>query len=278
MEYYFSDQLAATFDREQRAMWLRWKPAPRPCFNPALLRDLDRYCRMLTDTGGAVAPLGAVAEYVPLEYAVVASAVPGIFNLGGDLSLFTDLIEKQDRGGLIRYGEACINVLYRNYICHELPITTVSLIQGDCLGGGFEAALSSQVLIAESQARFGFPEILFNLFPGMGAYSFLDRRIGSRAAKALTDGRLYSAAEMHERGVVDRVVDKGQGEAAVAELIQERKKNRNGLVGASAAQRCVNVLGYAELLSVVETWVETALQLSDRDIRLMQRLAHRQKG
>ena len=51
-------------------------------------------------------------------------------------------------------------------------------MQGECLGGGFEAALSSDVIVAEKSARFGFPEILFNLFPGMGAYSFLERKIG----------------------------------------------------------------------------------------------------
>ena len=109
--------------------------------------------------------------------------MPGVFNLGGDLDLFKQLIEARDRAGLLRYGRACIDVLYRNYIGHDLPVTTISLVQGECLGGGFEAALSSDVIIAEKSARFGFPEILFNLFPGMGAYSFLDRQIGQRGAE-----------------------------------------------------------------------------------------------
>lgn len=275
-EYYFSEQLSAYHDRNLHAMWLRWNPAPRPNFNPRLLGDLDRYCRFLTQSEGTVNDHG---EAAPLSYAILASRVPGVFNLGGDLGLFRELIDRQDREGLLRYGKACINVLYRNYIGHDLPITTISLIQGECLGGGFEAALSSDVLVAERHARFGFPEILFNLFPGMGAYSFLERRIGQRATEALiTSGKIYAASEMQEMGVVDRVVDEGRGEAEIATLIKSRERSRNALAGIAAARRCVHKLDYAELLGVVEAWVDTALRLSIRDIKLMQRLVTRQTG
>ena len=273
-EYYFSEQLSAYFDHGLRAMWLRWNPSPRPNFNPALLSDLDRYCRFLKETSGMVNDHG---EDASIEYAILASNVPGVFNLGGDLSLFTELIDRQDREGLLRYGKACINVLYRNYIGHDLPITTISLIQGECLGGGFEAALSSDLLIAERQARFGFPEILFNLFPGMGAYSFLERRIGKRGTESLiTSGKIYTASEMHDLGVIDMVVDEGRGDTEIAALVKSRQKSRNALTGLAAARRCVHKLDYAELLGVVEAWVDTALRLSIRDIKLMQRLVTRQ--
>jgi len=273
-EYFFSEQLSAFFDREQHAMWLRWNPTPRPNFNPDLLRDLDRYCRFITHTGGEVDCGG---ESAPVEYAILASKVPGVFNLGGDLSLFATLIDHQDRDGLLGYGKACVDVLYRNYIGHELPITTISLIQGECLGGGFEAALSSEVLVAERQARFGFPEILFNLFPGMGAYSFLERKVGKRATENLiTSGKMYSADDMLEMGVVDVVVDRGRGEAEIAGLIRTRSRSRNAMAGLAAARRRVHKLDYDELIGVVEAWVETALNLSHRDLKLMQRLVSRQ--
>jgi len=278
-EYFFSEQLSAFYDKDQHAMWLRWNPSPRPNFNPGLLADLDRYCQFLAHTRGEVDCKSA--EYpdgkAPVEYAILASRVSGVFNLGGDLSLFTRLIEGQDREGLLGYGKACIDVLYRNYVGHGLPITTISLIQGECLGGGFEAALSSDVLVAERNARFGFPEILFNLFPGMGAYSFLERKIGKRAAEDLiTSGKLYGADDMLAMGVVDLVVDQGQGESAVAEFIKSRSRNRNGMAGIAAARRRVHKLDYEELLGVVEIWVETALNLRSRDLKLMQRLVTRQ--
>ncbi len=273
-EYFFSEQLSAFFDREQHAMWLRWNPTPRPNFNPDLLRDLDRYCRFITHTGGEVDCGG---ENTPVEYAILASKVPGVFNLGGDLSLFTRLIDNQDRDGLLGYGKACVDVLYRNYIGHELPITTISLIQGECLGGGFEAALSSDVLVAERQARFGFPEILFNLFPGMGAYSFLERKVGKRATENLiTSGKMYSADDMLAMGVVDQVVDQGRGEAEIAGFIRSRSRSRNAMAGIAAARRRVHKLAYEELIGVVEVWVDTALNLSHRDLKLMQRLVSRQ--
>jgi DSF synthase len=274
-EFLFSEQLSARFDRELRAMWLHWNPAPRPNFNPELLRDLDRYCRFMTQTGGQLAD--SSGESTPIEYAILASRVPGVFNLGGDLGLFTQLIDREDRGGLLAYGRACIEVLYRNYIGHSLPITTVSLIQGECLGGGFEAALSSDLLVAERQSRFGFPEILFNLFPGMGAYSFLERKVGRRTAEEMIgSGRIYSADDMLALGVVDAVVDEGSGEAEVAALIRSRSRSRNGLTGIAAARRHVHRLDYQELLDVVETWVDTALRLTTRDLKLMQRLVSRQ--
>jgi DSF synthase len=210
---------------------------------------------------------------------VLASAVPGVFNLGGDLDLFKQLIERRDRQGLLRYGRACIDVLYRNYIAHELPVTTISLVQGACLGGGFEAALSSDVVIAEKNARFGFPEILFNMFPGMGAYSFLERRIGQRGAEELiASGKIYSAEEMAAQGVIDLVADNGNGEAEVAALIQRRSRSRNGLTGLAAARRRVHRIEFPELLDIVQIWVDSAMRLNPRDLKLMQRLVSRQNG
>ena len=278
-EYFFSEQLSAFYEKDQRAMWLRWNPSPRPNFNPSLLGDLDRYCQFLAHSRGEIdckSPQYPDGK-APLEYAILASRVPGVFNLGGDLSLFTRLIEARDREGLLGYGRACVDVLYRNYTGHGLPITTISLIQGECLGGGFEAALSSDVLVAERQARFGFPEILFNLFPGMGAYSFLERKIGKRAAEDLiSSGKLYSADAMLAMGVVDMVVDQGRGESEVAGFIKSRSRSRNGMAGIAAARRRVHKLDYEELADVVEIWVDTALNLRSRDLKLMQRLVTRQ--
>ena len=202
-----------------------------------------------------------------------------MFNLGGDLDLFKQLIDSRDRQGLLRYGRACIDVLYRNYVGHDLPITTVSLVQGECLGGGFEAALSSDVIVAEKSARFGFPEILFNLFPGMGAYSFLDRKIGQRGAEELlTSGKIYSADEMQTMGVVDSVVENGQGEAGVNALIKKRARSRNGLSALAAVRRRVHRIDFSELLDIVQIWVDSALKLNPRDLKLMQRLVSRQNG
>src|SRR5688572_1611688 len=275
-EFTFSPQLSARYDTETRAIWSRWTAEPRPCFNAGLLGDIRTYYEFLTESGGVLNHNG---EDHTIDYVVLASGMPGVFNLGGDLDLFKQLIGSHDRAGLLCYGRACIDVLYRNYIAHELPVTTISLVQGECLGGGFEAALSSDVIVAEKSARFGFPEILFNLFPGMGAYSFLDRKIGQRGAEQLiSSGKVYSAEEMLALGVVDAIAEDGQGEAEVAALIKRRARMRNGLTALAATRRRVHSITFEELLDVVQIWVDAALRINLRDLKLMQRLVSRQNG
>ena len=287
-DYFFSEQLSASYEAAQHALWIRWTPSPRPSFNPEVLRSLDRCAQFIRAGDGFIRADDELtreaedtadpqAPSMPIEYTVLSSGVPGVFNLGGDLELFLRLIEARDRAGLVEYGTACIHVLYQNYCAHELPITTISLVQGDCLGGGFEAALSSDVVIAERHVRFGFPEIMFNLFPGMGAYSFLDRRVGRRITEELlSTGKTYSADDMLAMGVIDRVADSGQGEAEVGALIRRQNRNRNGLLGIASVRRRVNPVTFQELLEVVHLWADCALRLSSRDLKLMQRLVSRQ--
>ncbi len=272
----FSPQLDVHFDKSTNALWSRWSAEPRPCFNPRLLADIRAYYDFLSRTEGT---LQCDDGAFPIEYVVLASGMPGVFNLGGDLDLFKQLIAARDQQGLLRYGRACIDVLYRNYVGHDLPLTTISLVQGECLGGGFEAALSGDVIIAERSARFGFPEILFNLFPGMGAYSFLDRKVGRKSAEDLiASGKIYSADEMLTLGVVDIVADDGAGEEEVNALIRRRGRSRNGLAALAAVRRRVHSITFEELMDVVQIWVDSALQLTVRDLKLMQRLVSRQNG
>jgi DSF synthase len=276
VEFGFSPQLHAWFDKTSSAMWSRWSPDPRPCFNPSLLADIRAYYEFLTQSDGVIDCQG---EQHAIEYVVLASGMPGVFNLGGDLDLFKQLIAARDHQGLLRYGRACIDVLYRNYLGHDLPVTTISLVQGECLGGGFEAALSGDVIVAEKGARFGFPEILFNLFPGMGAYSFLERKVGQKEAEQIiTSGKIYSAEEMQALGVVDVVAEDGQGEAEVSALIKRRQRSRNGLSALAAVRRRVHRIEFSELLDIVQIWVDSALRLNPRDLKLMQRLVSRQNG
>jgi DSF synthase len=83
---------------------------------------------------------------------------------------------------------------------------------------------------------------------------------------------------MQAAGVVDSVVDDGQGEAGVAALIKKRTRSRNGLSALAAVRRRVHRIEFSELLDVVAIWVESALRLTPRDLKLMQRLVSRQNG
>src|SRR3990172_3471215 len=204
--------MVARFDAKQGILWTYFDTRPRPCVTRDLLDEYLECQRLVTRIDSAALETGSDC---PVRFLVLASKTPGIYSLGGDLHLFKRCIETRDRDTLREYAAACIEALHLMANNLFLPLATISLAQGDALGGGFEAALSCSVIIAERRARFGFPEVLFNLFPGMGAYSFLARRIGAvKAERIILSGSVFTAEQLHEMGVVDILVDDGGGEGA----------------------------------------------------------------
>jgi DSF synthase len=146
-------------------------------------------------------------------------------------------------------------------------------VQGDALGGGFEAALSSQVVIAEESAKFGLPEALFNLVPGMGACSFLLRRLHPHAAKRMIlSGEIKTAREMLALGLVDVVAADGDGEREVERFIRRHEKHANAHHALNQIHRLIEPVSYDELMAVTEIWVDAALRLHERDLRMMEHL------
>jgi len=213
--------------------WLYMNAQPRPCFTPALAHEIQDWYKILK--------AGETTESRSIRYIVSTSVVAGVYNLGGDLSLFCELIGKGDREGLLQYAIACNDILFSNHTGINGDITTIALVQGDALGGGFEAAVSSEVLIAERSAKMGLPDILFNLFPGAGAYSLLSRKIGMMEAERLIlSGKLYTAEQMYALGVVDILAEDGQGKQAVYDYIKRESRLRNGYRSFRKAKRCTN--------------------------------------
>lgn len=260
------EQIDLDYDASNRALWCYLKPMGAPSFTPGLLRDLNSLHATLARRDLQAGTL------LPLYY-VVRSRLPGIFNLGGDLALFVDRIRAGDADGLRRYAQACCQAVHAVATGFGGPIVTIGLMEGNALGGGLEGALSFHVLIAERGVKFGFPEMLFGSFPGMGAYSFLSRRIGMREAeKIILSGKIYSAEEFHELGLVDILVPKGGGEDAARSYLAS---NRSRHALAHAHQRIrqkLNPLTLQELYDITEIWVETAMALSAGDLRRMERL------
>lgn len=263
-------QLSTHYDRKYRTGWFRMHGEPRPCFTPTLLSEIASYF-------SSVKQDMRLTQGQKYDYLVLASDVEGIFNLGGDLGLFSQLIEQQDADGLLEYAVSCINVLHANMSHLDSDLTTIALVKGDALGGGFESALSSNVLIAEKGAKLGLPEVLFNLFPGMGAFSLLSRKIGaSKAEKMILEGKLYSAEELYDIGIVDILAEKGQGELEVYRYIDKANKNANSRRAMRQVKDACNAVSYDELLTITKIWVDAALKLEPRDLRMMQRLVQRQ--
>jgi DSF synthase len=271
-----SSQYETEFEPATGTLWGYFNPKQgAPCFSLGLLKDIAAHEETFAASRGRVQLHG---ETFDVSHYVVASRTPRIFNMGGDLALFSMLIRAQDRDALASYAKLCIDNVYRrvqNYSCPT--ITTISLVQGDALGGGFESALASDLIVAEESAQMGLPEILFNLFPGMGACSLLARRIGVRAAEELIlSGKIMTAAELHRAGVVDVIATDGQGETAVRNWIAKNAKRRNGMQAVLRARQFIHPVTREELDGIVGLWVDAAMRLGERDLKMMQRLVRAQ--
>lgn len=91
------------------------------------------------------------------------------------------------------------------------PITTVAAVHGVCFGGGFELALTCDLIVADKTARFCFPELRLGLIPGFGGVPRLERDLGNAVVRdLLLSGRSLGAARAHELGLVSQLVAPGE--------------------------------------------------------------------
>jgi DSF synthase len=257
-----------------QSAWVKFLHPGRPVMTTQLLEDFSTGLNMVNDL---VQRDKTTASSQQIQYLVLSSAVEGVFNLGGDLEHFLDLITRQDRQGLSDYGHACTDILVRSMNGDEHRLCSIALVEGESLGGGFEAALAADVLIAEKRARFGFPETQFGLFPGMGAFSFLARKLTPALAKRLmTSGRIYTAEELYDMGVVDVLVEDGRGEEMVHHYIRRRQQREGGFRAMDTIMSQHNPVSHQELESIVDLWVDTALQLNKHNLDMMRYLLRAQ--
>jgi len=261
-----------TFNPRDEAIWCYIQPAGPPSFTPTLLRELISMRATLQRMFANLPP----GEAAPVKYFVSGSRIPGIYNLGGDLGFFIACIRERNLEALRNYAHAWADVVYHMTVGFHLPLITIGLVQGDALGGGFEAALSFNVLVAEKSAKFGLP-VLFNLFPGMGAFSFLSRKLdAARAQKMILSGRIYSATELYDMGLIDVLAEDGCGEKAVRDYIAHHSRHHTVHCCIRDVGMRVNPFSLEELLDIADIWAEHAMRLEESDLRYMERLASAQ--
>ncbi len=265
-ELFDLDQLDVAYEIERATLWTLMNPIGRASFNRDLLADYERWQLLIVDAfDGDDAPA--------LQYLVLGSRVPGVFCYGGDLDLFVRLIRAGDRAGLVDYGRRCVDILHRNINSLGMPIVTIGMVAGDALGGGWEALMSFDVIIAEKGTKFGLPETMFGLFPGMGAHAILARKLGqAKAEHIILSGENFSAEQLHDMGLVHILAEPGEARETVERYIDRETRRHCGRVGAFAAMKRVNPVTHEELRDIVEIWATSALRLSEKDIKLMLRL------
>ena len=268
-ELFELNELDVLYEDRSATLWSFINPEGRPSFTPAMLDDFEAWQDLIE--------AGFGPGKVPLRYLVLGSRSPDVFCFGGDLDLFQRLIRKRDRDALVDYGHRCCRILERNIRTLEIPMLTIGMVQGTALGGGFEALLSFDYIVAEKQATFGLPEIMFGLFPGMGAHAFLSRKLGSAMAdRIIVSNETFTAQQMYDLGVVHHLAEPGDGVNAVRDFIKKSDRRHAGLVGSRRAIKHVWKLELAELNRITEMWADTALELREQDLKVMSRLVSAQ--
>ncbi len=267
-------EIIVRHDQQDKIFWCFMNQNGRPSYTYSLGAEIQQ----VQDWIGNNYAMPANGGPDDLRYFVCGSKTPGIYNLGGDLRHFAECIRTRDLAAMRKYAETCVRMQHANSHGFGAPIITMALVQGDALGGGFEHALAFDILVAERSARLGLPEIIFNLFPGMGAYSFLVRRVGRKMAENfILEGKIHTAEELYALGIVDVLVDDGQGEAAIVEYCQRNQQRFAAERAVYLARRVSTPVELEELLRITNIWAETAMSLTDADVRKMERLADAQE-
>ena len=150
--------------------------------------------------------LAGLAERLPTAL-VIRSGKAGGFIAGADVREFTAIADREEALALIRRGQAILSRI------EALPIPTIALIHGFCLGGGLELALACRYRVASDDpaTRLGLPEVQLGIHPGFGGTLRLTRRIGPlRGLELMLTGRSVTAKGAQTLGLVDVVTAERQ--------------------------------------------------------------------
>ncbi len=256
-------QVSSSYSQTTNCLWLTMSSQVRACFTTSLLHDLSFSLHLNQQ------------KHTSIKAIVLASANPKIFSYGGDLDYIRSLIIKYDRETLFNYIKLNLDVIF-NFASHFQQLR-IAQVTGTALDGGFEAALASDVIIAERQATFGFSDFDIKLFPCLGLSYYLTRKVGSKTAQnIISSSKRYSADELAQLGVVDVVVDTGGSTDAVIRYINQHQKNSDSNNSLKQIANRINQTPYIKLLESCHSWVDNAMNYSGRELRQIERIVKHQ--
>ncbi len=152
------------------------------------------------------AVIDSVAAAGDLRRLIIASRKPGIFIAGADISEFTKVTTVEAAREYVRLGQQVFQKIAK------LPQTTVAAIDGACLGGGCELAISCdwRVISDSPKSQIGLPEVKLGIFPAWGGTTKMPRLIGLPAALDIVlNGKAFDGRRARKTGLVDDVVEPG---------------------------------------------------------------------
>lgn len=205
----------------------------------------------------------------PLKYIASASLHNEVYNMGGDLPFFFKSIINKDKEALKEYAHLCIDAIYNIYNSFGLPALSIALVEGNAYGGGFECVMAHDVILANHKSQFCLPENKFHLFPGMGAYSFLFRKLNFKtASEMLYGGKMYDAIQLQNMGLINDTFESNAGVSRISDYIKQNSYTFN--FNHHKCLKRVFPLQKAELLDITDTWVNTCMNLESEGLRRME--------
>jgi enoyl-CoA hydratase len=163
--------------------------------------------RMLIDI------LDDVMQNGEVQFLIITGEGEEAFISGGDLSELKEFTAIE----MFKYIETYGQRLYRKF--EKLPVPTIALVKGYCLGGGCELAMACDLRIATPGAKFGLPELRYGIIPGGGGTQRLGKLVGfGRAKELVLTGRIIDASEAKQIGLINKVVPLDQIEDYVKNL------------------------------------------------------------
>lgn len=226
---------------------------------------------MINDFYNSLSQISHLITKNEIKTVIIKSANEKVWSMGGDLDFFIRCIKSRNSNLLRNYAYNCIKCIYALNNNFNSDATIVSFVQGNAFGGGFECALASDYVISENHVKFSFPESLFGTFPGMGAYSFLTRRIGyKKANEIIHSSTKWDAKEMMDLNIIDWIVDSDSTEN-ILNLIKKQFPPKDKF------SKICNTITITELTTIVDEWLETIMRLDSKQIDFIEKIISSQK-
>ncbi len=208
------------------------------------LEELEKFVAVLDGLSGEAHAL------------ILYSTLKSGFCAGADLRELYQWIQQ--------YGQAEVTKHAREYLrrihlvmntLDASPLTTIAAVHGVTFGGGFELALTCDLIIADKMARFCFPELRLGLIPGYGGIPRLKRDLGNAVVRdLLLTGRSFNATKAQQVGLVSQVVAEGEAlRVARATAAQMAKFDRGT---AAAAKHFIKPIPLDELKAEIDIFCE----------------------
>ena len=191
---------------------------------------------------------------------IVHSTLASGFCAGADLRELYERSQQMDRDAAVKGVRSYLERIHRvmNTI-DASPLTTIAAVHGVTFGGGFELALTCDLIVADKMARFCFPELRLGLIPGFGGIPRLKRDLGNGVVRdLLLTGRSFNATKAQQIGLVSQTA--GEGEAlrvARATASQLKKFDRRTAI---AAKQFIKPIPYEELRREIDIFCELFVQ------------------